>query len=129
QPHEHTFRLAFCSKPEGTRFVDAGAAFRTYTYAKYGRVVLQQPGQFAWQIFDGKVKHLLRDEYKIRQVTKRVSSTLAELVSVLDDVNAEAALKEIQSYNAAVRTDIPFNPNVKDGRRTEGLAVPKSNWA
>jgi tricarballylate dehydrogenase len=75
------------------------------------------------------VKHLLRDEYKIRQVTKRVANTLPELVSVLDDVNAEAALKEIQSYNAAVRTDIAFNPNVKDGRRTEGLAVPKSNWA
>ena len=33
------------------------------------------------------------------------------------------------AYNAAVRADIPFNPNVKDGRRTEGLAVPKSNWA
>jgi tricarballylate dehydrogenase len=28
-----------------------------------------------------------------------------------------------------VRTDIAFNPNVKDGRRTRGLAVPKSNWA
>ena len=24
---------------------------------------------------------------------------------------------------------MPFNPNIKDGRRTEGLAVPKSNWA
>jgi tricarballylate dehydrogenase len=24
---------------------------------------------------------------------------------------------------------VPFNPNVKDGRSTEGLAVPKSNWA
>ena len=23
----------------------------------------------------------------------------------------------------------PFNPNVKDGRGTTGLAVPKSNWA
>jgi len=28
-----------------------------------------------------------------------------------------------------VRTDVPFNPNVKDGRGTRGLAVPKSNWA
>jgi tricarballylate dehydrogenase len=28
-----------------------------------------------------------------------------------------------------VRTDIPFNPNIKDGRSTEGLAVPKSNRA
>jgi len=28
-----------------------------------------------------------------------------------------------------VRTEIAFNPNVKDGRRTEGLEVNKSNWA
>src|SRR5204862_240591 len=126
---KHSYPWGIYLNAEGKRFVDEGADFRNYTYAKYGRVVLQQPGQFAWQIFDGKVKHLLRDEYKIRQVTKRVANTLPELVSALDDVNAEAALKEIQNYNVAVRTDIPFNPNVKDGRRTEGLAVPKSNWA
>jgi tricarballylate dehydrogenase len=24
---------------------------------------------------------------------------------------------------------VPFSPNVKDGRRTQGLAIPKSNWA
>ena len=28
-----------------------------------------------------------------------------------------------------MRTDIRFNPTVKDGRRTDGLPVPKSNWA
>jgi len=28
-----------------------------------------------------------------------------------------------------VKTDVPFNPAVKDGRGTEGLALPKSNWA
>ena len=47
----------------------------------------------------------------------------------LDGVSAEQFVKTIVEYNAAVRTDIAFNPNVKDGRRTEGLAVPKSNWA
>jgi tricarballylate dehydrogenase len=50
-------------------------------------------------------------------------------VKQLDDVDAEKALLEIKNYNKAVRTDIPFNPNIKDGRRTEGLAIPKSNWA
>ena len=59
----------------GKRFVDEGADFRNYTYAKYGRVVLEQPGQFAWQIFDQKVKHLQRDEYKIRQITKVTANT------------------------------------------------------
>jgi tricarballylate dehydrogenase len=28
-----------------------------------------------------------------------------------------------------VRQDVPFNPNVKDGRGTQGLAINKSNWA
>jgi tricarballylate dehydrogenase len=109
--------------------VDEGADFRNYTYAKYGRVILNQPKQFAWQIFDAKVKAQLRDEYKIRQVTKVSANTLEELVGKLEDVDAGAALKELKAYNAAVRQDIAFNPNVKDGRRTEGLPVPKSNWA
>jgi tricarballylate dehydrogenase len=92
-------------------------------------VILNQPGQFAWQIFDGKVKAQLRDEYRIKQVTKRVGNTLEELVSKLEDTNQAAALEELKNYNAAVMQDVPFNPNVKDGRGTKGLAIPKSNWA
>ena len=129
QFQKHSYPWGVYINAEGKRFVDEGADFRNYTYAKYGRVILNQPGQFAWQIFDAKVKGQLRDEYKIRQVTKRTASTLEELVKQLDDVDAETALLELKKYNQAVRTDIPFNPNVKDGRRTEGLAIPKSNWA
>src|SRR5208337_3645782 len=29
----------------------------------------------------------------------------------------------------AVLDDVPFNPNVKDGRAAPGLEVPRSNWA
>ena len=126
---KHSYPFGIMLNATGRRFVDEGADFRNYTYAKYGRVILEQPGQFAWQIFDARVKHLLRDEYKIKQVTRRVANTLEALVLLLDDVDAAAALVEIQRYNAAVRTEIPFNPTVKDGRCAQGLAVPKSNWA
>jgi tricarballylate dehydrogenase len=129
QFQKHSYPWGIYLNAQGRRFVDEGADFRNYTYAKYGRVILAQPGQFAWQVFDAKVKSQLRDEYRIRQVTKRTASTLEELVEKLDDVDAKAALEEIRRYNAAVRQDIAFNPNIKDGRRTEGLAVPKSNWA
>jgi tricarballylate dehydrogenase len=71
----------------------------------------------------------LRDEYRIKQVTKVSANTLEDLVRKLDDVNPDAALDEIRRYNAAVRQDVPFNPNVKDGRCTTGLPVNKSNWA
>ncbi len=126
---KHSYPWGIMVNATGRRFVDEGADFRNYTYAKYGRVVLEQPGQFAWQIFDAKMLHLLRDEYRIKRVTKVSASTLEELVRKLDDVNAGAALAEIRAYNEAVRADIPFNPNVKDGRGTTGLTVNKSNWA
>ena len=129
QFQKHSYPWGVYINAEGKRFVDEGADFRNYTYAKYGRVILNQPGQFAWQIFDAKMKPQLRDEYKIKQVTKVTANTLEELVKKLDDVNAEVALKELQDYNKAVQTDVPFNPNVKDGRGTKGLAIPKSNWA
>jgi tricarballylate dehydrogenase len=129
QFQKHSYPWGVYINAHGKRFVDEGADFRNYTYAKYGRVILNQPGQFAWQIFDGKVKNQLRDEYKIRQVTKRTGNTLEELVAKLEDTDQKAALETLKKYNAAVRTDIPFNPNVKDGRRTEGLEVNKTNWA
>src|SRR4051794_11187934 len=126
---KHSYPFGIMLNARGERFVDEGADFRNYTYAKYGAVILAQPGQFAWQIFDQKVLHLLRDEYRIRQVTKVSANTLEGLVEKLDDVNAAKALETIKQYNAAVRADVAFNPNVKDGRGTCGLPVPKSNWA
>jgi len=129
QFQKHSYPFSVMVNARGERFVDEGADFRNYTYAKYGRVILEQPAQFAWQIFDKKVKHLQRDEYNIRRITKVTAGTLEELARKLDGVDAAQFLKTIAAYNKAVRTDVPFNPNVKDGRRTEGLAIPKSNWA
>jgi tricarballylate dehydrogenase len=126
---KHSYPFGVMVNATGRRFVDEGADFRNYTYAKYGRVVLNQPGQFAWQIFDGKVLHLLRDEYRIKQVTKVEAQSLEELAPTLEGVDAKAFLDEMKAWNAAVRQDIPFDPTVKDGRTTKGLAVPKSNWA
>jgi len=126
---KHSYPFGIMLNAEGRRFVDEGADFRNYTYAKYGRVVLAQPGQFAWQVFDAKVKHLLRDEYRIRQVTKVTASTLEELVEKLEGVDPVQALSTLKAWNGAVMTEVPFNPNVKDGRGVRGLDVPKSNWA
>jgi tricarballylate dehydrogenase len=126
---KHSYPFGIMINASGKRFVDEGADFRNYTYAKYGRVILAQPHQFAWQVFDSKVTHLLRDEYRIKQVTKIRTDTLEELAAKLDDVDAAGFLREVAAYNAAVRRDIAFDPTVHDGRRTEGLEINKSNWA
>lgn len=126
---KHSYPFGIIVNANGERFVDEGADFRNYTYAKYGREVLAQPGHFAWQVFDSKVTHLLRDEYRIKQVTKVSSDTLEGLAEKMDGVDGQAFLKTVAAYNNSVQTDIAFNPNVKDGRCTKGIDLPKSNWA
>jgi len=126
---KHSYPWGIMVNARGERFVDEGADFRNYTYAKYGRVVMEQPNMFAWQIFDAKIIPVLRDEYRIKRVTKVRADTLEEFVKKLEGVDADACLREIQAYNQAVRTDVPFNMAIKDGRRTEGLKINKSNWA
>lgn len=47
----------------------------------------------------------------------------------MDGVDARGFLATVETFNEAVDQAKPFNPNVKDGRRTNGLAIEKSNWA
>ncbi|MCH8238202.1 MAG: FAD-dependent tricarballylate dehydrogenase TcuA [Proteobacteria bacterium] len=126
---KHSYQFGIMVNEQGQRFVDEGADFRNYTYAKYGREILKQPGQFCWQVFDSKVTHLLREEYRIRQITKVTADTIEDLAEKLDDVDAEGFLAEVKAFNAAVNTDTPFDPTVKDGRSADGLRVPRANWA
>lgn len=125
---KHSYPFGIMVNARGERFVDEGADFRNYTYAKYGRAILEQPGQFAWQVFDAKVTDLLRDEYRIPQVTRVRANTLEELAERLDGVDPTGFVKTVHEFNGAVREEVPFDPNVKDGRRAD-LPIPKSNWA
>ena len=113
----------------GERFVDEGADFRNYTYAQFGKAVLMQPKEFAWQIFDAKVWNLLYGEYKTHDASYVEADTLEELVTKLEGVNAQKAYKTLIEFNAAVNQNILFDPTIKDGRNTEGLKLNKSNWA
>ena len=123
------FHLGVVVNIEGQRFVDEGQDFRNYTYSSMGASVMEQPGGVAWQIFDQHSHDLLPDEYRVRQVTRLQADTLQGLAELMDGVNAAALLHTLDTYNAAVCRDVPFNPAIRDGRSTQGLALPKSNWA
>ena len=126
---KHSYPFGIVLNQDGQRFVDEGADFRNYTYARYGREILAQPGHSAWQVFDANTDHLLRDEYRIRQVTKVTAGSIEELCARMDDVHTEGALATIAEFNAAVDRSVAFDPNVLDGRRTAGLSPDKTNWA
>ena len=112
----------------GERFLDEGADFRNYTYAKYGAEILRQPGAVAVQIFDAKSAPLLRaEEYQAPGTSRAEADTVDELARRLG-IDPDGLTRTVTSFNDVVSDD-PFDPTVKDGKRTRDLAPPKSNWA
>lgn len=124
---KHSYPFGVIVNLRGERFVDEGADFRNYTYAKYGREILKQPEREAFQLFDQKSASLLRPEYRIRQVTKTSADTIEELALKLG-IDRDRLLSTVTEFNASVQ-DGEFNPTIKDGKRTNGIYPPKSNWA
>ena len=125
---KQSYPLGIVVNREGRRFVDEGADYRNYTYAKYGAEILKQPGGVAFQIFDAKTEPLLRqDEYTAPGVSRFETDTVEALAEKVG-VDADALERTVEEFNAAVLPG-EFDPSVKDGKRTEGISPPKSNWA
>lgn len=124
---KHSYPIGIVVNMKGERFIDEGADMRNYTYAKYGREVMKQPMRAAVQIFDAKTIANVRDEYRIKQVTKAEANTLEELAQKLE-IDVDGLRQTIIEFNAACQPG-EYNPSILDGVGTKGITPPKSNWA
>ena len=124
---KHSYPIGIVVNLNGERFVDEGADYRNHTYAKYGREIMKQPQRTAVQIFDQRTIDMVRDEYRIRQVTKAEADTLEELAQKLD-IDVEGLTRTVRDFNAACQPG-DYNPAILDGVKTKGITPPKSNWA
>lgn len=123
------FTLGIVVNMAGERFFDEGADFRNYTYSKMGAAILRQPGGTGWQIFDSRSIAILPDEYRTPRAARFEAPTLEALVGKLEGIDREGFMRTVREYNAAIDETAEFNPAVKDGRGTRGLAIDKTNWA
>jgi len=124
---KHSYPLGIIVNLDGHRFVDEGANYRNHTCAKYGREIIKQPQRTAIQVFDAKTIKMVRDQFRVRQVTKAESSTLEGLAEALE-INSENFLRTFRDFNQACQPR-DFNPAILDGTRTKGISPPKPNWA
>ena len=137
------YPLGLMLNAEGQRFVDEGVDLRNYTYAKFGRAILEQPGGIAFQIWDKDGQEWLRpEEYRDEIVRKVKADSIQELASKLQNNglrDTKAFVKTVDDYNNAVAShraenpDAKLNPAIKDGLTTQSskvnLPLAKSNWA
>lgn len=123
-----SYPLGILVNRDGERFLDEGADFRNYTYAKYGAEILKQPGGVAWQIFDARLRPMLRtEEYDMPGISVVEAGSLRELADQAG-FDADAFERTVEDFNASIDESKAFDPTVKDGRRAD-VQPPKSNWA
>ncbi|KAG6813587.1 hypothetical protein H0H92_009631 [Tricholoma furcatifolium] len=137
------YPLGIMVNASGMRFVDEGEDYRNYTYAKFGRAILNQPGGYAFQIWDSQVLASLRkEEYGDGIVEKIFASSLEELADKLVEKGLDDKarfLETVNEFNSSVygyqseNQGLRWDPAVKDGLSTQSkarqLSIPKSNWA
>jgi tricarballylate dehydrogenase len=125
---KQSYPIGIVVNREARRFIDEGADFRNYTYARYGAEILKQPEALAYQLFDAKTAPLLRqDEYTAPGVSRFEAMTVRELAMKIG-LDPDALATTIAEFNAAVQEGV-FNPAIKDGKHTSGISPRKSNWA
>lgn len=113
---------------EGRRFLDEGSGTVDETYEAMARTVWRDHGNLAFTVCDSSVRQLPNFEHAVMTDRPPFSADtiedLADAIGVPRDVLAQT----VADYNAATRPG-NFDPTVPDGLATEGLAIPKSNWA
>ena len=123
-----SYPLGILVNRDGERFLDEGADFRNYTYAKYGKVILEQPGSVAYQIFDGALRPLLRpEEYDMPGIGVHQADSISELAASVG-IDPSALTKTVNAFNAGIKSSARLDPTILDGRKSD-TTPPKSNWA
>jgi len=137
------YPLGLMFNADGQRFVDEGMDMRNYTYAKFGRAILQQPDGVAFQVWDADGAEWLRMEEYAEDVVERIEAdSIDELAGKMSSrglQKPDSFVLSLKEYNAAVaahRKENPntrFDPSKKDGLSTRsnagGLKLDKTNWA
>ncbi|KAL9050500.1 MAG: hypothetical protein Q9162_006607 [Coniocarpon cinnabarinum] len=137
------YPLGLMFNADGDRFVDEGVDMRNFTYAKFGRAILQQPNGIAFQVWDADgAKWLRKEEYADDVVEKITADSLEDLGEVMEKkgmINPTRFIVAMDEYNRAVQAhrsehpDLVFDPSKKDGLSTRssagGLNLDKTNWA
>ena len=121
----NTYPFTIMVNANGERFLDEGQDYRDRTYARFGRLILEQPGSRAHLIFDSQVSDLVKG---LISAWGPVSAPTLEALAEEIGVDAEGLTRTVEEFNAGVQPG-EYDPMTLDGKKTVGVTPPKSNWA
>jgi tricarballylate dehydrogenase len=113
----------------GKRFMDEGANKYELIYDDVSWTIMRQKLGIAHLIFDSRLFDIpnIRTRIKTDQEPIRAAS-VAEMAAKIG-VPERMLLETIRSYNAATNPEGAYDTTRLDDLHTQGLTLPKSNWA
>ncbi|MGB3413984.1 MAG: FAD-dependent tricarballylate dehydrogenase TcuA, partial [Microbacteriaceae bacterium] len=123
-----SYPLGIIVNNQGKRFLDEGEDFRNLTYAKFGGEILRQPDSICYQVFDQKLRPMLRtEEYDMPGISVESADSIEELAEKIG-VDVQSLSKTVSDYNNSIDRSIVWDPTIKDHSKAD-VVPPKSNWA
>lgn len=88
-----------------------------------------QRSHFAWQAFDARALHLLRDEHRIRRGTKVTADMLEDPAARMEGPDSVGFPETRKALSAPPTQVLNSTPTSGTDARPRGLAAPKRNWS
>ncbi|MFC1937060.1 FAD-dependent tricarballylate dehydrogenase TcuA [Chloroflexota bacterium] len=124
----YNYQMGIIVDQNARRFLDEGEDYRDNTYVKFSKYIIDHAGGLAFSIFDDRMVSRPEFHRAWRPVGEPYQAdTLEELAGKLG-LPPAALIKTVEEFNAAIQPG-ELDLDCLDGKHTEGITPPKSNWA
>ncbi len=129
EPSVFIFPYGILVNKAGHRFVNEAPGTVDAWYERITRRIYEQEEGISYVILDQRVKNVPNYRLAIRSDQPAIEADTIEALALKLDIPADVLSATVASYNGACPTTGAYDPLNLDGRATQGLAPPKSNWS
>jgi tricarballylate dehydrogenase len=112
----------------GKRFIDEGSNTYEFIYDEVSWTIMRQKLGVAYLVFDSRLFDIPKIRTRIKTDEPPFRAGAIEDLAKQIEVSAAALRATFDEYNAACREGA-YDTTRLDGVATQGLSIPKSNWA
>ncbi|QAY95498.1 FAD-binding dehydrogenase [Methylovirgula ligni] len=113
---------------QGVRFFDEGTNRYEFIYDDISWTIMRQKMGIAHLLFDSRLYEIPNIKTRIKTDQDPIRATSAREMAQKIGVPPASLEATLRKYNAAVREGL-YDTAALDGKATEGIVPPKSNWA
>ena len=104
--------LGIMINAKGKRFLDEGKNFRNYTYAQYGKKVLEQPNILLGKFLIVKFLIYFMKNIDFMMLILLKQKLLMSLIEKMDGIDKIETKKTIEEFNNSVDLNTTFDPTI-----------------